>query len=91
MVGRGFNIDKGESESDIQVREKESPRSITHTAFTYLKEPSVLTLKSCMTNQIPILSFVSCSLKALPAQFPIRFLVNIPWMLEVGAPPIDSL
>lgn len=51
-----------------------------------------------MTNQIPILSLVSCSRKALPAQFPMRFLVNIPWMLEpleapdtdiLGGPPIE--
>lgn len=40
-----------------------------------------------MTNQMPILSLVSCSLKALPAQFPIRFLVNIPWMLEPPEAP----
>lgn len=45
---------------------------------THRKEPSVRTLRSCMTNQIPILSLVSCNLKALPAQLPIRFLVNIP-------------
>lgn len=45
---------------------------------TYRKFPSVLTLRSCSTNQIPILSFGSASLNALAERLPIRLRVNIP-------------
>jgi hypothetical protein len=45
----------------------------------YRKVPSVRTERSCKTNQIPILSSGSVSLKALAARLPIRFRVNIPW------------
>lgn len=40
-----------------------------------LNQPSVLTLKSCNTNQIPDLSFSSFSLNALAHKLPIRFRV----------------
>lgn len=43
-----------------------------------LKQPSVRTLKSCKTNQIPILSPGSVRRNALAAKLPIRFLVNMP-------------
>lgn len=43
-----------------------------------LKLPSVRTLKSCKTNQMPILSPGSVRRNALAAKLPIRFLVNMP-------------
>jgi hypothetical protein len=51
-----------------------------------LKVPSVLTLKSCSTNQIPILSCGSVSRNALALRLPIKFLVNIPWGLLLLLP-----
>ena len=45
---------------------------------TYLKWPSVLTLRSWSTNQMPILSLLSVSRKALAARLPMRLRVNIP-------------
>lgn len=54
--------------------------------FTYLNQPSVLTLMSCRTNHIPIFSEGSVSRAALHARLPIRFRVYMPLACDVDKP-----
>lgn len=54
---------------------------------TYRNGPSVRTLRSCKTNQMPMRSSVSASRKALAAKLPMRFRVNMPW----GCPPTTAI
>jgi hypothetical protein len=51
----------------------------------YRKFPSVRTLRSCRTNQIPLLSSGSVRRKALADKLPIKFLVNMPVAAGIGA------
>lgn len=55
------------------------PRAATLTKENLKRNgPSVRTLRSCKTNQMPIRSSVSASRKALAAKLPMRFRVNMP-------------
>lgn len=72
-----------------------SGRVATKNGETYLKEPSVRTLRSCRINQTPSLPSGSVNLKALTHRLPIKFLVNIPLGALLGScvcmMPFDGL
>lgn len=58
--------------------EEEEEEEMMKKQETDRKFPSVLTLKSCNTNQMPIRSSGSVSLNAEAAKLPIKFRVYIP-------------
>lgn len=64
---------------------EDTPSVHNDIQVTHLKLPSVLTLKSCRINQIPIIPSGSVNLNALTHKLPIKFRVNIPLGALLGS------
>lgn len=72
--------------TDESFQKAEGTSSVNNNIqVTHLKVPSVLTLKSCRINQIPIIPSGSVNLNALTHKLPIKFRVNIPLGALLGS------